>query len=66
MCFKRKKQKHAVEVPTADENQPQLFDGPFFTIDMVPVSPAMPEDMKPDVKPEEFAVYDRNDNRAKR
>lgn len=66
MCFKRKKQKPVVEVPTADEQQPEQFDGPFFTVDMVPVAPALPDDMKPDVKPEEFAVYNRRDNRVKR
>lgn len=59
MCFfkRKKKAETAVEAPVEEKNSSELFDGPYFTIDMVPVVPSSLEDIKPVVKPEEFAVY---------
>lgn len=65
MCFwKRKKKPEAFPVPAEEKSSRELvFDGPFFTVDMVPVVPASLDDMKPDVKPEDFAVYTNGDKR---
>ena len=59
MCFWRRKKKETVTADVPVEEQPlsDLFDGPYFTIDMVPVVPSSLDDIKPVVKPEEFAVY---------
>lgn len=62
MCFWKKKQKEtAVEAPVED-NEEEQFDVPFFTSDMVPVAPPTLEELKPDVKPEDFAVYTGEEN----
>ncbi len=59
MCFFRRKKKEtpAVEAPVEEKSPSELFDGPYFTIDMVPVVPSSIDDIKPVVRPEDFAVY---------